>query len=608
MTTSQVTAQQTHPPAAAVGAVKTGIASVAVLVLALALACCIRALQAPFPHQAEKAVSLTAVLFGAILMAVPGVYLLRAGRRARPQTACLLFLSASALLLLATYFFWIGWYVFFRADIWIWSESDFVNDMLKFSVGYPIYSPPVNHDSYAYVPGSQLLTYFLAWLAGKPGSIPAYRVIQVGYTAVAAFVANLCCRRILLLAWPGLRLTGGWLWNCFCYALLFLAATNTITNRYVHNLHGDALAQLISVTAFYVLLLYVEKRSLALLAAMILLVPAAWFTKQSLLIWGVWYGGFLAVWGHSWKRFAIFAAASTAACGAAVGLCYAVWGQPFIYWTFSLLGHHPVLPLRSFQHVLDTWPYYAAGLLGGVAVLRGTKPGALWGAWLVWLGLIATETYTSGIAWMLNHIGPGCLIATVWFLAGLASVWDHLIESRPAPRMEDWVRVGAVAAAVALMFSGMGLVRIPIRPISGDAYRYAADIEAQFAGLPAQDVLLDVGTWIYSRNRVIVGDRAPGICEEGYAGMGDRSGTLARLAAKRYSKILVRGLHDPDFWYENSLWPKPSGLRQAILENYRETGHIRAIEPPKEVKDRLEDPYLSGEITILEPRTGSPGM
>jgi hypothetical protein len=174
--------------------------------------------------------------------------------------------------------------------------------------------------------------------------------------------------------------------------------------------------------------------------------------------------------------------------------------------------------------------------------------------------------------------------------------------------MEDWVRVGAVTAAVALMFSGMGFVRIPIRPISDDAYRYVADIEAQFAGLPAQDVLLDVGTWIYARNRVIMGDRAPGICEEGYSGMGDRSGILARLAARRYSKILVRGLHDPDFWYENSLWPKPSGLRRAILENYRETGHIRAIDPPKEVKDRLEDPYLSGEITILQPRTDSRGM
>jgi hypothetical protein len=213
---------------------------------------------------------------------------------------------------------------------------------------------------------------------------------------------------------------------------------------------------------------------------------------------------------------------------------------------------------------------------------------------------------------MLNHIGPGSLIAVVWFLAGLASVWDRLLEfhpvARPVARMEDWIRVAAVTAAVALMFSGMGLVRIPIRPISDDSYRYVAQIEEQFAGIPAQNVLLDVGTWIYARNRVIMGDRAPGICEEGYSGMGDRSAILAHLAAKRYAKILVRGLHDPDFWYENSLWPKPSGLRQAILDNYRETGRIRAVAPPKEVRDRLEDPYLSGEITILEPRTDSGGF
>ena len=54
--------------------------------------------------------------------------------------------------------------------------------------------------AFTYVPGPQLLTYLLAWLSGQGISIAAFRVIQVIYTAVAAFMATLCCRQILRLA------------------------------------------------------------------------------------------------------------------------------------------------------------------------------------------------------------------------------------------------------------------------------------------------------------------------------------------------------------------------------------------------------------------------
>jgi hypothetical protein len=104
-----------------------------------------------------------------------------------------------------------------------------------------------------------------------------------------------------------------------------------------------------------------------------------------------------------------------------------------------------------------------------------------------------------------------------------------------------------------------------------------------------------------------MGDRAACIGELGYAASGDFSGFLSRIAAKRYSKILVRNLNDPHFWYDNSLWPKPRGLRTALLDNYRETGHIRAAEGPQDVKNWTADPYLFGEITILEPKTDSQG-
>jgi hypothetical protein len=578
------------------------VSGVIVLVAALVLAGLIHEIEAS-QQSNERAVLITGVLFAAILAAAPACYLWRTRRHAQPETAGLAFLSTLTVLLVAVYFFWVHWYVFFPADILIWSEGEFVNDMLKFSVGYPIYSAPVNHDSFAYVPGSQLLTYLLAWVAGRAGSIPAYRIIQLCYTALAAFMATLCCRRILRLARPASRAGQGWLWPILWYAACFLMATNSITNGFVHNLHNDALAQLATLTAYYLLLVYVETRSRAVLAAMIVMVPAGFLIKQSLLVWGLLYGAFLAIWGQSWKRLAVFAVSAAALYGAVVATCYAIWGTPFYYWVFYLMGHHSISPLRSFQHVLDTWPYFAAGLFGGIVVLRGRRPDALMGAWLVWLGLITLEAYTSGIAWMLNHLGPGCLMAGTWFLAGLTCRWESASESARPPQAQDWIRAGAVTAIVALMFSGLGLIRIPLRPVSDDAYRYVRDIEHEFEGQPPGKVLLDAGTWIYLKDKVIMGDRAPAIGEEGYANTGDFSLFRSNIRAKRYSKILVRHLHKPDLWYEHALWSKPSGLRDALLESYRETGRIPGAEPPKDVKHRAEDPYLFDEISILGPKT-----
>ncbi len=219
-------------------------AAVLMLATSLALAGCIQAIGTHFGNRPEKAVSLTGVLFAAILAIATGGYLLRLGRKARPETAGLVFLASCSGLLLATYFFCTSGYIFFPADILVWSEGDFVNDILKFKVGYPLYTSPLNSDSFHYVPGPQLLTYLLAWIAGHADSIPAYRVIQVAFTAAAAFVATLCCHRLLRISRHGFASRQRrWLWNVFWFAALFLMASNSITNRFAHNLHGDALAQ-----------------------------------------------------------------------------------------------------------------------------------------------------------------------------------------------------------------------------------------------------------------------------------------------------------------------------------------------------------------------------
>lgn len=577
------------------------IVSVFAMLLAVAVAWSIQVLQAPLAGQPERAVMLTGVLLVAILAAAPVIYLLRSGSAAQPQTAGLAFLSALAIVLAGIYLFRVRWYVTFPADIWVWSEGDFINDMLKFSTGFPMYTDPSNLDSTHYPPVPQLLTYFLAWLTGHSQSIPVFRAIQLGYTVLASYVALLCCRRILKMGFPESRAGESILWNAFWFSALFLMATNSITNRFAHNLHGDALAQLAAMMSLYLLLVYMETRSPRVLAAMVVFVPFEFFIKQNLVIWGVFYAGYLAVWGRSFKRLAIYCVASVAIFGSAMAVCQAVWGSPFFFWIFTELARHAVSPLRGFQHLLDSWAYFAAGLLGGAAILRGRRPELL-AAWLVWLLFLGIETYTSGIEWMLNHMGSGSLMAGIWFLAGLASVWDLATGVFRRP-MEGWVRAAAVTSTVALLLAGMGLVRIPLKPVSGDLYRYVNDIEKQFVGLPAGKVLLDEGVWVYMKDRIVTRDHSPAVGMLGMAKMPEGfAGIKSRIAEKRYARILVRDLHEHDFGYENELWPKPGGIRETLLANYNEVGHIPAAVGPKEVKDWAEDPFLFSEITILEPK------
>ena len=579
-----------------------------VLAFALGLALVLQWIQQSLGQNPERAVAVSGVLCAAVLAVVPAVYLLRARRAVRPATAGLVTLGACASVLLGIYFFWVSSYVFFPADFLIWTESDFVNDILKFSVGYPLYSPQVNSDSFVYVPGTQLLTYLLAKLAGKGESIPAYRVIQLFYAAAAAFVGALCCHRLLRIAHPEWRPRNPWLWNCLWFAGLLLIATNGITNPFTHNLHGDALALLTAASAYYLLLKYAETRKPRFLVAMAALMPVGFFIRQSFVAWAGWCALFVLWRDRSWKRFAAFALASGALVGVTIGLCYAVWGEPFLYWIFSVLSKHGISPLRSFQHLLQAWPYFAAGLLGGVVLLQGRNFRALFGAWAVFFGILITQTYTSGIAWMLNHMGPGCLLAGIWFFAGLASVWNSIASSQASTSAQSWIRTAVAAAVVALLFNGMGLVRIPLRAIPDDAYRYVHEIERAFESHSTDRVLLDAGTWVYRGDKVIMRDRCPSIGERGFTGTGDFSALLSRVADRRYSKILVRGFHAQDFVYDYYLWPKSSGIRQALAANYRETGRIRAVEAPAHLKNWAEDPYYFGEITILEPKDGPRGL
>jgi hypothetical protein len=541
----------------------------------------------------ERAVLLTGGLFAAafgLWMAV--VVLTR--RRTASETA-LAALAGVFGLATAAYLCWALSAVFFPADVLLWSESPFVDDIIKLRAGYPLYGPPEDLSSFFYTPGSQLLTYALASLAGHGDSIPAFRVIQLGYVTVAALLAARTVWRIIDLARVEVPFPAA-LTVPLVTLVLFLAGTNTTTNPFNQFLHNDALALLVSSSAFAVLVEYAATRRRWLIIAAALLPALGFFVKQSLAIWAPLIGLYLLFFDRprGWIRIAAFAAGSVLALAGAYGLCRAIWGADFHYWTVTSMGNHPVSPLRVFQHVLDSWTYFAAAVAGGAILATRARDARLLGLSVVTLLLLSAEAYTSGIAWMLNHLGPGSLLAAVWLCGAVLASWPRSAPADRGSAWSDWIPAASALAVGAFAASGFGMVRIPLPAVGEDHGRYVAAIEREFEGMPADRVLLDVGSWVYVRAGVLMKDRGPAVGELGNNLVGDFSGLLARVNRREYSRILVRDYDTPEFVYEHGLWRKPSGIRDALRANYRVVRVIPGVERGWRV------PSLH-PISVLEP-------
>lgn len=573
------------------------------LLLAFPLSFLINSINGLYNSQLEKGVMVTAIILVVIMIAPVAAYLVWTRQNIDIGKVGLLLLGTACVVLLAIYLFRVIGLIKFPADFIIWSESDFVNMILMLRTGHPLYTAQVNNESSIYTPGSQVLTYAIASFLGYPTSIAVYRMIQVGFTVLSVLVAVLCCIELMRLAFNEFQVRDKGLWGFLMMPFLFLMATNVITNPFVEDLHNDSLAQLVSIVAYWLLLLYISKRSKWILGLMILVPAVGFLVKQSLAIWAPLYFGYLLLFDvpRSWRRLIVFTLLAFGGIGLALLVCYLLWGNYFIYWTISVLGSHPRSMLRSFQHLLDSWAFYVIGLLAGYVLLQGKNFKQLLGAWLVWLGFFLVLTQTSGIAWMTNHMGPASLIAGVWFVPALIKIWPTSDKfSFRSFKLQSMVKVGMFVPAVGLLLNGLGAIRIPIKILPNDANRYVNQIEAEFKGEPVDRVLLDVGSWIYLKNNVVMKDRATSIGDRGYAGDGDFSGMLQRIQQKYYAKILVRNLNSPDFWYDSYLWGKSSGIHQALLENYHVIRTIDAVSGPEMPNG---PPYLFGEISVLVPNT-----
>lgn len=495
----------------------------------------------------------------------------------------------------------LSFYAAIPVDIVSFAESSFVNDIIKLRAGAALYTPGVDNNAYPYMPGTQLLTYGLASLFGDPTSIALMRHIALGYVVLAAGFAAFAADRLILLGLPrGRRLRPLWWWIFACAA--WLAATDPRFNMFVHSLHNDGLALLVGMASFAAAATHLHRPRAGTWVAMTLLPVVGYLVKQSLLIWSPLLIVILLISGRvSWRKVVPMALVAGLLSVLVTWYGYLNWGgDDFLFWVFSALGSKHVSPGRSVQNLLSAGGYVVATLLWVRVVLRDGTSRPMLALLLGSAGIFLAEAYTSGIGFTPNHLGPGVVLATLWGMLAMAAAW-------PTPSAEPgwWRQIGqrATLAVLPLFFvGGLGLVREPHDPVPADLTRYIADLDSEFAGMPAEQVLLDMGCWPYLNAGVVMKDRGDPVAL--HAGANQRAinrpmlaETIARIRARKYLRILARNIESDATPYD--FQRRGTGVREAILEEYQIVRRIPAVKGVS----KWWPSFLLDEVAVLEPRT-----
>ena len=492
-------------------------------------------------------------------------------------------------------------YIAIPADLLSFSESSFVNDIIKFRTGAPIYTPVQDNSSYPYTPGAPILTWFLAAAFGDGGSIPTLRAVQFTYVLMAAVVATSLCDLLARLFLTEQEYRYRPLWLAAWLTLLVVAVTEPRFNLYIHSLHNDGLALLVSMVAFWLIARYTLAPKTWIIVAMTILPAVGFFIKQNQLSWAAIFALYLIAMRVPRRRFLWFFLATTAAVVAVVAGCLLAWGENFRYWIFELLGDKQVSVARSTRHLLMAGVYGAMGLFGGWALVpqqRSREKTIVWFCWALAFGLSA---YTSGIGFQVNHLGPSVVAAVCWFLVAMVKLWP--LSRSEAPRWRSYADGLVPAAIIVLVFGSQGMIREPKNPVPDDFSRYIRQIEAEVGEAPLDRVLIDVGTWMYFPANLVMKDRSAPVSL--HVGSNQEinqkalAATIRRIEERRYDKILARLIDTDESWYD--FQDRGSGVKTAILANYHIVRRISGVSGI----ERWWPEHLISEVVVLEPNGSS---
>jgi hypothetical protein len=510
-----------------------------------------------------------------------------------PSSAGVSVLAVVSFVLVVVYFLSIRALLAMPYDLACWSEPMIVIDIIKLRTGHGLYQPASDSNSNTYTFLAPLLTYFLAWIARHPASIPAYRLIQQLYLAVASLLTASATQNLVRIANPDRQLRPPRVWFAFFALTSFLFATNDRTNFFTVYLHNDAVALLVSTLAFWLMTKHAVTRDVRWLWPMAAIPALGFLAKQYLAIWLVIF--LLYLWlgdRNDLRRLAVFVSSSFSLLAATILGCRIVLGSPFSYWVFGVLRDIILAPARVFHLYEASGWYLALGVMGALVLLRGRSFERLLGIVFAWLLLLVTGFYTSGLSFHPSHLGSATMIAASFFLAAIATLWPRDDEPLQEPRAHAWLHLAVGGLGVVFVFAGLHFTAGRPHAISPDLSRYVQAIEREFDGQPVERVLLDSGDWFYLEHGVLMKDRVTLLLNQTPS---THFGLADRIQNRYYRRILVHRGKGRKISYDMG---RGRGFTPELEQYYREVRRIPGVEG-------MEDwPYydtMLTDVVVFEP-------
>src|SRR5205085_864981 len=151
---------------------------------------------------------------------------------------------------------------------------------------------------------------------------------------------TVCARHIMTLGAPASRLRRSALWTAVLLPFLFLAASNGLTDQFVYELHNDALAQLITIGGYWLVMRYAATNDRRLLVPMALAPVAGFLVKQNTAALLGFFVLQAAIFQRprSLRRAAALLIVCLAVLGAVQAVALLLWGSNWMYWVITVLG------------------------------------------------------------------------------------------------------------------------------------------------------------------------------------------------------------------------------------------------------------------------------
>ena len=486
----------------------------------------------------------------------------------------------------------------FPWDLYFWSESPFLTNIMKLDQHQPVYTNPADGNSFVYSPGLEYICYALLKPFGLELDIRYCRFISMMLGVFASLFGALAITR---LAKSYVSVARKKLFFFATWGLVWLV----LSKNFMADIdHPDNLHAFHATLIFWLTFLAVETRRFGLALLTMIIAGLGVFTKQTealsvagpalvFLIYNPWGS----------KRWLLLATIGGIVMASSV---YVLWLPPYAkFWTFDLLRHQRIWPTRSYL-LLNDFIYMDRGVLLCLAFFAIP---CFWGlrnsarryfvCWAV-IGFFAAGPNvlaylkTMGI-WNNLIIFEIWMILLVWPFVGM--VMDSYGAAKPAPRNVSALpwdsRLLPAAIYLLTLFFLLLLLPMKVPPRPGE-YDFGRRLESAVrANLQSgHRVLLSHSTEILVRAGVTNPpiDRCNSILEM-FAGKLDYLSDITnRLDSHYYDRIyLVTG-----DWYESNVL---AVLNRDYVTNY--------VIPRSPYKFRLIYGYgeLMYDCAVMVPRT-----